>query len=165
MTTIKKDEYVFLVDVERTKQYYKTHSLCECECCRNYYAQIRKKYPKLTDFLEEFGVDVARPDEVMSVEETHFIDYIDVDYTVCGKVETLGNYEIDINDNTFLSMLITEGFATPNEQKGEYFTISVMNIKLPWVLDEPFPKPITQKLPTKKTLLSWLSKWFKNKKA
>jgi len=68
MTTIQKDEYVFSVDVEKTKEYYKTHTLCDCVCCRNYYAQIKDKLPKLNAFLSEFGVDISKPDEAMSAE-------------------------------------------------------------------------------------------------
>lgn len=143
MTIIQKDEYIFSVDAEKTKEYYKTHSLCDCVCCRNYYAQIKNKFPKLNDFLSEFGIDISKPDEIMSVEMDDYIDYINVDYTICGNIKSKGENEIEIYDNSFLSIIITDGFASPNEQTGEYFTISVMNIELPWVLDEPFPKPIT----------------------
>lgn len=139
MTTIKMDEYVFSVDTEQTEKYYETHSLCDCVCCRNYYAQIKNRLPKLNDFLSEFGVDISKPDEIMSVEMDDYIDYINVDYTVCGSIELMGQYEIDIYDNLFLSIVITDGFSSPNEQTGKYFTISVMKIELPWVLDESFP--------------------------
>lgn len=145
MTKIQKDEYVFSVDIEKTQEYYKTHSICNCVCCHNYYAQVKKRLPKLNDFLSEFGVDITKPDEIMSVEMDHYIDYVNVDYTVCGKIQSMGEYEIDLYDNLFLSIIITNGFASPNEQSGEYFTISVMQIQLPWVLDEPFPKPIEKK--------------------
>lgn len=46
MTTIKIDEYTFFVDVEKTREYYETHSLCDCASCRNFYAQAREKLPK-----------------------------------------------------------------------------------------------------------------------
>ena len=68
MTTIQKNGYVFLVDREKTQQYYRTHTLCDCVYCRNYYAQVRQQFPRLDAFLSEFGVDIARPDEIMSVE-------------------------------------------------------------------------------------------------
>lgn len=68
------------------------------------------------------------------------IDYISVDYTVCGKVDTTGERDIEVYDNGALSIIITNGFASPNEQTGDYFTISVTQIKLPRVLDEPFPE-------------------------
>lgn len=57
----------------------------------------------------------------------------------------MGECEIDIYDNLFLSIVIKNGFASPNEQTGEYFTISVTQIKLPWVLDEPIPKKVVLK--------------------
>ena len=41
MTTIKIDEYTFFVDVEKTREYYEAHSLCDCASCRNFYAQAR----------------------------------------------------------------------------------------------------------------------------
>ncbi len=161
MTTVQKDEYVFSVDIEKTQEYYKKHSVCECTYCRNYYAQIKNKLPKLNDCLSEFGVDASKPDEIMSVEADNCIDYINVDYTVCGKVTSMGNYEIDIYDDLFLSIVITNGHASPNEQSGEYFTISVMQIKLPWVLDESFPKPITEKCSTEKKGLKLFKKFKK----
>ncbi|MBE6718114.1 MAG: hypothetical protein E7574_02510 [Ruminococcaceae bacterium] len=146
MITVKKEEYLFQVDLDKTIDYYKKHSLCECVYCENYYVQIRGKFPKLEAFLSDFGVDISRPDEISSFESDNEIDYINVDYTVCGKVVNMGTYKIDIDDNLFLSIVITDGFATPNDQTSDYFTISVCNIKLPWVLDKPFPKPIMEKI-------------------
>ncbi len=137
MVTIRKDEYVFEVDIEKTKEYYKTHSLCECDYCKNLHTQIKGKFPKLESFLAEFGVDIAKPDETMPSEMDNSINYISVDYTVCGKVITMGKYEIDIHDNLFFNIVITDGFASPNQQTGDYFSISVYNIQLPWVLDKP----------------------------
>ena len=146
MDTIQKNEYVFEVDIEKTIDYYKTHLLCECECCENFYTQIKGKFPKLESFLSDFGVDISKPDECMSVELDNEIQYIGIDYTVCGKVITMGQYEIYIQDDLFFSLVITEGFASPNEQTGDYFTISVNNVfELPWVLDKAFPASIQQK--------------------
>lgn len=153
MTTINKEEYVFSVDTEQTEKYYETHSLCNCMFCRNYYPQIKNKLPKLNDFLSEFGIDISKPDEILSVEMDHYIDYFNVDYTVCGSIESMGQDAIEICDNLLLSIVITDGFVSPNEQPEKYFTISVMNIKLPWVLDEPFPKPITEKIKSKSVFL------------
>ena len=49
-------------------------------------------------FTIDFGVDITKPDECMSVELDNTIQYIGIDYTVCGKVVTMGQYEIDIQD-------------------------------------------------------------------
>lgn len=147
---IEKDNYKFSVDIEKTKEYYNTHSLCDCVCCRNYYKQIEQELPKLKEFLDNFGVDIAKPDEIMSVENEGFIDYLNVDYTVCGNVINMSEYEIDIYDKLFLNVIVTEGFASPNEQTEEYFTLSVTNIRLPWVLDIPYPQKINLKAENKK---------------
>lgn len=164
MELIIKDAYKFSVDIERTKEYYNTHSLCDCVCCRNYYKQIAKELPKLKEFLEDFGVDISKPDEIMSVENEGYIDYINVDYTVCGNVINMSEYEIDIYDKLFLNVIVTEGFASSNEQTEEYFTLSVMNIRLPWILDVPIPTPIklNAKNETKNNILKGLKqKLFK----
>ncbi len=164
MITIEKDAYKFSVDIERTKEYYNTHSLCDCVCCRNYYKQIEQELPKLKEFLDSFGVDISKPDEIMSVENEGYIDYINVDYTVCGNVINMSEYEIDIYDNKFLNIIVTEGFASPNEQTGDFFTLSVMNIRLPWILDVPIPTPIklNAKNETKNNILKGLKqKLFK----
>ena len=61
-------------------------------------------------------------------------------YDIIIKLETTG-YEIDLFDgNMFLNLLISNRYF-PNEQKTkEYFTIAIYNIKLPWILDEPYPE-------------------------
>ena len=164
MVLIEKNNYKFSVDIEKTKEYYNTHSLCDCVCCRNYYKQIEQELPKLKEFLDDFGVDISKPDEIMSVENEGFIDYLNVDYTVCGNVINMSEYEIDVYDNLFLNVIVTEGFASPNEQTGEYFTLSVTNIRLPWVLEVPNPTPIkiNAKNETKNNILKGLKqKLFK----
>ncbi len=111
--------------------------------------------------MNDFGVDITKPDEISSIESDNYIDYLSVDYTVCGEIINLSEYEIDIHDNLFLSIVISDGFVSPNEQKQPYFTISVMQIKLPWVLDEAFPTPV-QVVKTNK-FLNIIRKIRKNK--
>lgn len=149
MTTIQKEDYVFEVDIDKTITYYQSHTLCDCDYCENFYPQIKEKLPKLAAFLSHFGVDISKPDEIMSMESEDEILYISVDYTVCGNVISMGEYEIDLQDQQFLSLVITDGFVSPNEQTTEYFTISVCNIALPWVLDRPFPTATPYKAPSK----------------
>ena len=133
MTTIKKDEYVFEVDLENTRAYYQSHDLCECDDCTYFYRKIKGMFPKLEEFLSEFGVDVARPDEIFCAQGEDSMEYVNVDYTVCGNIRTMGQYEIDIRDSLFLSVVVTEGYACPNEQTGPYFTLSVVGITIPGV--------------------------------
>ena len=50
MITIQRADDVFSVDTEQTQQYDEAHSLCDCGYCRNYYAPIKGKLPKLDAF-------------------------------------------------------------------------------------------------------------------
>ena len=151
MITITKDEYLFDVDLESTKAYYRSHSLCECDNCTYFYKRIKGMFPKLEDFLSEFGVDVSRPDEIFSAEAEDSVEYLNVDYTVCGNVRTMGQYEIDFYDHLFLSVVVTEGFACPNEQTGPYFTLSVVGITLPGVPDK---SPLKSESESRKPVVS-----------
>ena len=141
MTIIERNGYRFRVDLPATRAYYESHSLCDCSCCRNLYAGIKKRFPKLDAFLRDFGVDVARPDEASSSEESASIEYFEVDYTVCGRVEAMGENEFDLAEAIPVSVAVRDGFVAPNEQTGEYFTLSVYGIRLPWLLDELVPQP------------------------
>ena len=127
------------VDVDKTIEYYREHALCDCPTCRNFYVQAETALPKLKEFFSELGVDVSRPDEAGSDASEGIVDYFFVAYTVTGKVLEYDKYEIDIQEgDLFLSIVIDDHYI-PNEQKEEYFVISVYGIKLPWVLDEPLP--------------------------
>ena len=137
MTIIKTNGYRFAVDVEQTMQYYRTHSLCDCADCRNFYAQVKERFPVLDTFIQEFGVDLAKPDEVMSIDEKGEVEYLSADYTVCGTVLTMANAEIRMPGADSIFIAVIDGFASPNEQTGDYFTLSVNGIRLPWRLDEP----------------------------
>ena len=146
MKTIEKDDWKFSVDIEKTKEYYRTHSICECADCRNFYAQAEEKLPKLKEFLSDFGVDISRPDESSSIEREDTIDYLSVDYTICGEIVEASECEIEIHDNSFLSIVVDESFGCPNEQTEKYFTFTVFQIELPWVLDEPLNQTVKERV-------------------
>lgn len=131
MSIIKKDGYVFDVDIEKTENYYKSHSLCECDYCKNFYEQIKGKFPKLEAFLSDLGIDISKPDEISPLESGDIIEYLIVDYTVCGKIATMAEHKIYIEDDILFRLRITDGYASPNEQTADYFTISVHNLELP----------------------------------
>ena len=147
------------IDIEQTKEYYKSHSLCECSSCRNYYAQVKDRFRLLDEFLLELGVAIDRPDEMGCVELVDEIQYLFASYTVCGKVLEHDGYEIDLHDGgLFLNIVIGDSFV-PNEQKTDYFVVTVYNIVLPWVLNEPFPEAV----PIKKRFIDKIKAIFPKK--
>ena len=142
MQKIRHGDTAFSVDVEKTGAYYAAQAPCDCADCRNLYPQIESVSPVLTAFLQSFGIDLRRPDEVGSIEMEGYIDYLFVVYTVTGtmspKVKVKTN--IDGLNVTLASGEITEEWF-PNEQQGDYFLVTVEGLRLPWVLDELFPQP------------------------
>ena len=138
---VTKEGKTLNIDIEATARYYKEHSLCDCSECRNFYVQAREKFHKLTAFLEELGVDIQRPDEIGSIAMGDEVDYHFIAYTVNGRIIEHDGYEIDIRDGeAFLSVVIDNSYF-PNDQKiEEYFTVTVYGVRLPWVMDEPFPE-------------------------
>ena len=130
---------VFDIEFEKTKEYYQTHSLCDCPNCRNFYLQVSDRLPLLTSFLVDFGVSVDRPDELASIELNHEIQYLFAAYTVCGKIRDCINKKIQLQEDGLCLDIVFDDHYIPNEQSGEYFVIGIYNITLLWRLDEPFP--------------------------
>ena len=157
---IRLDDHVLDINLEATKNYSASHSLCEFNEDRNFYAQAREKLPKLTAFLEDLGILIERPDEIGSFAMENMIDYHFVAYTVVGKVLEPGRYEIDLYDGGMYLNIVVNDWGVPNEQTTtDHFTLTVYNIRLPWVLDEPFPEEAVRK--PSPSLLSKIRKFFK----
>ena len=146
MAIIEKEYYIFNVDIEKTKEYYATITLCDCNECQNYYRQAENTFPKLTSFLVDFGIDIARPDEICSIYNKGKVDYIAVAYTAVGECIKCGEYEIDMEDGgLFLNLVINKSPVYPNEQEDrQCFEIVVYNIRLPWVLETPHEDEVTK---------------------
>ena len=169
-TVIKKEDYRYSVEIEKTKEYYQTHIRCGCSPCRNFYRQIKNTLPKVADWLNDFGVDIERPDETMWWQNDDNTISYSACYTVSGEVLQYGKYEFDFYDNLFVSASITDphdiGGYFPNEQKEEYFGIIFEDIVLPWALDEPLPeennakKTMKQIVQKPQSLLNKIKSWF-----
>lgn len=140
---IRKHGYALDIDIEGTMQYSREHGLCDCDEDRNLYAQIRERFPQLTEFLAELGLLIERPDETGSFAIGDQIDYHFVAYTVIGELLGSDRYEIDMADGGMTLKIVISDWYVPNEQKTDrYFTVAVYGITLPWVLEEPFPESV-----------------------
>ena len=133
---VKIDGCVFDVDLERTRAYYQSNTLCTCSYCRHYRENIRQRYPRLTELLERFSVDPARPDEAESYEQDGVIEYAAVHYTVSGSILAGGKKETQLEDTETLRLIFEPGGKGaeayyPNEQEEPYFYITVWGVKIP----------------------------------
>lgn len=145
---LRKHGYVLDVDLQETRRYSRKHSLCCCEEDKNLYVQIRDKFPKLAAFLAELGLLIERPDETAPCDDGDGdIDYHFVAYTVIGDILEADKYEVELLEGNIPLRIVIDRNYVPNEQKTDrYFTVTVFNITLPWVMDEPLPKEIVQPL-------------------
>ena len=160
---VTKEGTTLDIDFEATGQYYREHTLCDCPECRNFYAQAREKFPKLTAFLAELGVDIQRPDEIGSLAMGDEVDYHFAAYTVNGRILEHDGSEIDIQDREALLRVVIDNSYFPNEQKvDDYFTVTVYGVRLPWVLDEPFPEDAVGEV--KPGLMARIWAWLCRKK-
>lgn len=136
---VKTADYVLDVDVEATKEYYANSHPCDCPNCRNFYAQIKDRFPELLRFLAGFGVDAQRADEMAPVEVAADVDYLWVGYTVVGQIKQETEIRFPLTDGESVLEITIDNSYIPNEHTADnYFTITVYGIYLPWVLDEPF---------------------------
>ena len=158
ITSIKTDGYVFSVDRDKTAEYYTSHALCDCDACRNFYKQIKESFPELDDFLDQFGVDLAKPDEMPWYDIDNRIQYTPY-YTVTGKIEETDTQKVKIGDlNVVFYPSGSPLTDIPNEQTEPYFIIGVSMIDLPWIFDTPFPAA-----PAKKNFIMQLFRKLKKK--
>lgn len=137
---LKLNGTVFDADLERTRTYYQSNTLCTCAYCRHYRENVRQRYPKLTALLERFGVDAARPDETEPYEQDGMIEYAAVHYTLSGSILAGGKNELQLADTEGLRLIFEPGGKDakayyPNEQEEPYFYITVWGVKIPcaWV--------------------------------
>ena len=133
---VKIDGCVFDIDLERTRAYYQSNTLCTCSYCRHYRENIRQRYPRLAERLERFGVDPARPDETESYEQDGVIVYAAVHYTVSGSILAGSKKETQLEDTEALRLNFEPGGKGaeayyPNEQEEPYFYITVWGVKIP----------------------------------
>lgn len=116
-------------DIDKTKEFYRSYTPCNCIACENYYAQIEEKYPELCRFLNGLGIDALRPWELGSVE----IKKGRVDYVMCQYL-AIGSCEEDFRQ-TIGEIEIIRAAACPKPQnlKDDYFVLE-FSLSLPRVI-------------------------------
>ena len=138
---IQLDGNIFDLDPERTRAYYRKNTLCTCAGCVLFRRQIRRLEPKLAEYLDRLGADVARPDEAWWTEGDKVLEFTAC-YTLCGSVRKLSGYETDLRDTDPLRLVWSRSGSPwvdfPNEQTEPYFNLSVCGIRLPcdWAREE-----------------------------
>lgn len=132
-----KDDWEFSVDIQKTKEYYRTYSdLCDCDPCRNFYQTIEGYSTELAAFLGRFGIDIEKPIETewhISDRQSKTVDYTAY-YAVHGTAANGNGYEIDFG---LINVVVQSPNNSPNTKMQEpYFVFQIFNLILPWVMPE-----------------------------
>ena len=126
-------------DPERTREFYAQapDTLCDCAGCRNFRAAVSRMAGELRTFLEQFGIDPARPAE-MSVVYAPAKDELCYNgfYHFCGEILEGREAYIQTGERSF--------------ELDQRYIISTGEEEQAWILTEcallepDFPRPAAQ---------------------
>lgn len=94
-----------------------------CAYCRNYYETVDTAYPNLRPFLEQFGVNIEGPSELMPFEPTLLLAC----YRVQGNIVSWGQSALSVNGIPVVAEASEDGT----------FLLWVGEMELPWIQAEP----------------------------
>lgn len=151
---VKIDEWVFDVDMTATMEYSAAEAAehCTCAYCRNYYAAVDQYYPELRSFLARFGLDIEAPDRMSPLDYSIEDIAYDPMFYVFGKIIQPGIYEMSAGLANIVAMPIDDTLDGK-----ACFQLDVYEVRLPWVLDEPFEGGVPA-VPEKK---GWLGRFLR----
>ena len=155
MAIIEKEHMLFEVDLDATKEYYQVRTPIAGPAMRNFEEQVCEAAPLLKEYLEEFGVDLRKPDELCWYwkDAKNTIHY-NVAYTVTGEIiksaqhqtgkslKTVQN-EVILLDKSKIHLVLEDAYI-PNEQTKGYFGFTAYNIEMPWVVDEEYSEMMSE---------------------
>lgn len=121
---LEAGDWRFRVDVdktlERTSKYSFEH--CQCSYCKNFYDAIDQTYPALRPVMEQFGVNLEGPSELMPFEPTLMLAC----YRVDGQILNWGTSTLSVSGVSIVPELADE----------ETFLLWVGELRLPWLQKE-----------------------------
>lgn len=121
---LKLGDWRFQVDVEataeRTRRYSYEH--CQCSYCKNYYDAIDLAHPELRPAMEQFGVYLEGPCELMPFQPTLMLAC----YRVDGQILRWGKTKLYVDGVSIL----------PESGDQETFLLWVGELQLPWLQKE-----------------------------
>lgn len=117
-------DWRFQVDVEataeRTRKYSYEH--CQCAYCKNFYDAIDLAHPELRPAMEQFGVHLEGPCELMPFEPTLMLAC----YRVDGQILQWGKIQLYVHGIPIL----------PEAGDQETFLLWVGELQIPWLQKE-----------------------------
>ena len=129
-------------DPERTRDFYAQapDTLCDCAGCRNFRAAVSRMSGELRAFLEQFGIDPAKPAE-MSVVYAPAKDALCYNgfYHFCGEIREGREAYIQTGERSFeLDQRYIISMGDPGDNEQVWFRPDCA------LLDANFPRPVAQ---------------------
>lgn len=117
-------DWRFEVDIEMTRQKTQENATDHCMCayCRNFYETVDMAHPGLKEVLDEFGVCLMGPSELLPFDPTLVLAC----YRVQGKILKWGD----------ATLLGGDVLLQPEAADEGSFYLWVGEMELPWVQDE-----------------------------
>ena len=121
---LKLGDWRFQVDVEATQERTRKYSYehCQCSYCKNFYDAIDLTHPGLRPVMEQFGVYLEGPCELMPFEPTLMLAC----YRVDGKILNWGKSRLSVKGVSIL----------PEAGDQETFLLWIGELRLPWLQKE-----------------------------
>jgi len=124
MLILEFGDWRFQVDVEATSERTRKYSYEHCQCgyCKNFYDAIDLAHPGLRPVMEQFGVHLEGPCELMPFEPTLMLAC----YRVDGQILRWGESQLSVRGVQIL----------PEAGDQETFLLWVGEVQLPWLQQE-----------------------------
>ena len=121
---IKLGDWRFQVDVEATAERSRKYSYehCQCAYCKNFYDAVDVAHPGLRPVMEQFGVHLEGPIELMPFEPTFMLAC----YRVDGHILQWGKSRLSVKGVPII----------PEAGDQDTFLLWVGELQLPWLQDE-----------------------------
>ena len=122
---LKLGDWKFRVNVEATRERTGRYSYEHCQCgyCKNFYDAVDLAHPQLRSALENFGINLEGPCELMPFEPTLMLAC----YRVDGQILQWGKSHLSVKGVQIL----------PEAGDDTTFLLWVGEMQLPWIQEEP----------------------------
>lgn len=124
MMVLEIEDWRFRVDVEATRERTSRYSFDHCECgyCKNFYDAIDLAYPFLRPAMEQFGVNMEGPSELMPFKPTLMLAC----YRVDGEILEWGRINLGICGIPLV----------PEAGENGTFLLWLGEMSIPWLQEE-----------------------------
>ena len=121
---LEAGDWRFRVEVEKTRLRTSKYSFehCQCSYCKNFYEAVDLAHPALRSVMEQFGVNLEGPCELMPFEATLMLAC----YRVDGQILQWGKSSMSVNGVSIVPELGDE----------ETFLLWVGEMEIPWLQKE-----------------------------